>query len=149
MGRESVKIYDSFEFAPSVEANEEAGILAQAAEDRYDFETFFKKFDRHFGVHNCRNIKGQEFLNSKWQNLSIIDYISEIKRKAEHCQYGDQKEGFICDMIINGINDAKCTEKLMEIPSDHLSLDRVIQVYRQVELTNLHLKSSAKLFVRC
>ena len=29
-----------------------------------------------------------------------------LKRKAEHCKYGDQKEGFICDMIINGIDDS-------------------------------------------
>ena len=64
-----------------------------------------------------------------------MDYISEIKCKAEPCQYGDQNNGFICDMIINGINDAKCSEKFMEISSDQLPLDCMIQICRQVELT--------------
>jgi hypothetical protein len=141
MGRECVKIYDSFEWAEEIEADEGRGIVGVAAEDRYDLETVFRKFDSHFGVHNYRNIKRQEFLNTKRGSMSIMDYISELKRKAEHCQYGDHKEGFICDMIINGINDKKCSEKLMEIPADQLTLDRVIRTCRQVELTSAHVKS--------
>ena len=62
-----------------------------------------------------------------------MDYISELKRKAEFCEYGEQKEGLICDMIINGVSDRKCSEKLMEIPAADLNLDRVIQTCRQVE----------------
>ena len=60
-----------------------------------------------------------------------MDYISELKRKAEHCEYGDQREGLICDMVINGVNDKKCSEKLMEIPVGELTLDKVIQTCRQ------------------
>lgn len=44
-------------------------------------------------------------------------------------------------MIINGINDKKCSEKLMEFPADQLTLDKVISTCRQVELTSAHLKS--------
>lgn len=47
-----------------------------------------------------------------------MDIIAELKRKAEHCQYEEQKEGFICDIVINGVNDPKCSEKFMEIPDD-------------------------------
>ena len=141
MGRECVKIYDSFAWAPEVVANQDAGIAAVPAEDKYHLETVFTKFDRHFGVHNYRNIKRQEFLNTKRGNLSIMDYISELKRKAEHCQYGEQKEGLICDMIINGVNDTKCSEKLMEIPVTQLTIERVVQVCRQIELTTSHIKS--------
>ena len=141
MGRDCVKIYDAFEWAPAVLADEDHGIEARDAEDKYDLATVFAKFDRHFGVHNYRNIKRQEFLNTRRGNLSIMDYISELKRKAEHCQYGDQKEGLICDMIINGINDKKCSEKLMELPASELKLEKVIQVCRQVELTTSHLKT--------
>ena len=141
MGRECVKIYDAFEWAPAVEADEEHGIVGRPAEDKYDLDTVFRKFDGHFGVHNYRNIKRQEFLNTKRGNMSIMDYIAELKRKAEHCQYGEQKEGLICDMIINGVNDKKCSEKLMELPADQLNIDRVMQICRQVELTTAHLKT--------
>ncbi|KAH3820843.1 hypothetical protein DPMN_122592 [Dreissena polymorpha] len=68
-------------------------------------------------------------------------YIAELQRKAEYCQYGAQKDGFICDMIINGINDKKCSEKLMEIPADQLTLERVIQTCRHIELTNARIRT--------
>lgn len=70
-----------------------------------------------------------------------MNYISELKRKAELCEYGQQKEGLICDMIINVVNDMKFSQKLMEIPAGELTLDKVIQTCRQVELTNAHLKT--------
>lgn len=141
MGRECVKIYDAFEWAPEIVADEKHGIAGKAAEDRHGLDTVFAKFDGHFGVHNYRNIKRQEFLNTRRGNMSIMDYISELKTKAEHCQYGEQKDGLICDMVINGVNDKKCSEKLMEIPADSLTIDRVVQVCRQVELTSAHLKT--------
>lgn len=141
MGREAVKIYDSFTWAPQIEEDRDNNIEAQPGENKHDLQTVFKKFDRHFGVHNYRNIKRQEFLKTRRGKNTIMDYISELKRKAEFCEYGEQKEGLICDMIINGVNDMKCSEKLMEIPAGELTLDRVIQTCRQVELTNVHLKN--------
>ena len=42
-------------------------------------------------------------------------------------------------MIINGVNDRKCTEKLIEIPAAQLTLEKVIQTWRQVELTAAHI----------
>lgn len=141
MGRECVKIYDSFVWAPEVRADEDRGIEHREAEDKYNLNTVLAKFDHHFGVHNFRNIKRQEFLSTKRGNMSVMDFIAELQRKAEYCQYGDHKDGFICDMIINGINDKKCSEKLMEIPAAELTLDRVIQTCRHIELTKAHIKT--------
>ena len=117
MGHEAIKIYDAFTWAAAVQANADAGIEAREAVDKHNLETVFGKIDKHFGVHNYRNIKRQEFLNTKRGKNSIMDYISELKRKAEFCEYGEQKEGLICDMIINGVSDRKCSEKLMESTS--------------------------------
>ena len=128
MGREAVQIYDSFEWAGE-------------GADRYDIDAVLRNFDRHYGVHSIRNVKRQEFLNTKRGNMSIMDYIATLKRKAEHCHYGDQKEGFICDMIINGLNDSKCSEKLMDLPAGDLKLEKVIEICRNVELTTAHLKT--------
>jgi hypothetical protein len=141
MGREAIRIYDSFEWAPGAPADEGNAIEEIEAEDKHNVEHVFIKFDRHFGVHNFRNIKRQELLNTKRGAMTIMDFISELKRKAEHCEYGDQREGFICDMIINGVNDAKCSERLMEIPAANLTLEKVTQTCRQIELTMAHLKS--------
>ena len=59
--------------------------------------------------------------------------------------HGDQKESLICDMIINGVNDAKVSEKLMEIPTHQLTLVKVIQLCQHIEVTAAHLKSLDKL----
>ncbi|KAH3862688.1 hypothetical protein DPMN_025661 [Dreissena polymorpha] len=126
---------------PKVLADEDNGIAHRPAEDRYDLDTVLTKFDHHFGVHNFRNIKRQEFLITKRGQLCVMEYIAELQRKAEYFQYGAQKDGFICDMIINRINDKKCSEKIMEIPADQLTLERVIQTCRHIELTNAHIKT--------
>ncbi|KAH3816304.1 hypothetical protein DPMN_117817 [Dreissena polymorpha] len=51
------------------------------------------------------------------------------------------QEGFICDMIINGIGDKRTSEKLMEIPADQLTKERVIETCRHVELTSADMKT--------
>lgn len=53
-------------------------------------------FDIHYGAHDKRNMERQQFLNAKRYNKT---------------KYGDQREGFICDMIINSVNDRKCANE--------------------------------------
>lgn len=79
MGRDSIKIYDSFTWREAVEGEE--GREGSPAEDKYNLETVLEKFDAHFGVHTYRNIKRQEFLNTRRGTLSIMDYIADLKRK--------------------------------------------------------------------
>ncbi|KAH3746460.1 hypothetical protein DPMN_180868 [Dreissena polymorpha] len=83
MSRECVNIYDSFVWMPEVLADQDNGIAHRPAEDRYDLDNVRTNFDHHFGVHNFRNIKRQEFLNTKRGQLSVMDYIAELQRKAE------------------------------------------------------------------
>ena len=80
MGRECVKVYDSFVWMPKVLVDEDSGIAHRPEEDRYDLVTLLTKFDHHFGVHNFRNIKRQEFLNTKRCQLSVIYYVAELQR---------------------------------------------------------------------
>ena len=73
-----------------------------------------------------------------------MNFISVLRAKAKYCTYGDLEESIIVDMIINRVNDSKCTEKLMELSDDQLTINNVIRVCRQVELTQAHLKSLEK-----
>ena len=148
MGLEHVATYDTFMWAPAipaVAADEARGIAAQPevpAEDKYHLETVFAKFDAHFGVHHYRSIKHQDCLScTRGPKQSVQSFISDLKRKAQHCDYGDCEEGLIVDMLINRVRDQKITEKLMELPDDQLTLSTAIRICRQVELTNSHLQS--------
>lgn len=147
MGIECIKIYDTFEWAPeipAVEANVENNIEARPAvpaEDKHNLEHVLLKFDQHWGVQRYRTIKRQEFLaTARKENQTIMDYIAELKRKAEHCDFRDNKDSFICDKIINSVNNEKCSERLLDLPDDELTLNKVTQICRQVELTTAHLK---------
>ena len=42
-------------------------------------------------------------------------------------------------MVINRVKDRKCTEKLMELTDGDITLNNVIRICRQVELTRSHL----------
>lgn len=141
MGAEAVKAYDTFEWAPAVEADADNNIEARAAEDRYDLDTVFMKFDTHFGIRRYKAVKRQEFLDTKRKtNQTISEFISDLKQKADLCEYGPQKNAFICDKIINSVNDNKLIERLLDIPDDDLTLDRVTTICRQYELAQTHLR---------
>ena len=148
MGKTHIDTYDTFTWAEeiaAVDANAEHDIEARArvpAEDRYNLETVFTKFDAHFGVHRFRSIKRQEFLHStRGPKQTIMSFISELKGKARHCNYGASEEGMIVDMLINKCNDSKCTERLMELADEQLTINNATRICRQVELTQSHLKS--------
>jgi len=148
MGSDHVVTYDSFIWAPAVaavpadEANGIAEIPEIPAEDKYNLQTVFAKFDSHFGVHRYRNIKRQEFLSTQRQpGQSIMTFISDLRAKARYCDYGALEEGIIIDMVINRVSDAKCTERLMELDDNDLTMNNVIRICRQIELTQAHVKS--------
>ncbi len=148
MGMEAVRIYDTFEFmeaVAAVEADPDNGIVAvpgRAGENKHDLDTVFKKFDQHWGTGSYRALKRQEFLDIKrTEGQSIMDYITHLKREAEHCDFGAVKESFICDKIINSVQDSRCSERLLELADSDCSLERVIQICRQTELTRAHIKT--------
>ena len=135
------------EGVPAVVANADEGIEARAAipgEDKYNLNHVFVKFDEHFGVHRYRSIERQEFLKTtRGSKQSMMSFIVELK-KAEYGDYGEKKDSFFCEMVINKINDSWCTEWLMELPDRELTLDNVIRICRQVELTKSNVDSLSK-----
>ena len=148
MGMDAIRTYDTFDWSPAVEAvaeDADAGIVAveaRAAEDQYDLDTVFHKFDQHFGVRSFRSMKRQAFLDIKRKkDQSIMDFVAELKREAELCEYGDLKESLICDKLINSVDDSRCSERLLELADHELTLGRVVQICRQTELTRAHMKT--------
>ena len=139
MGKDAVKIYDTFEWAPAVEATETAP--ARPAEDKHNLDHVLRKFDAYFGVKKFRSLKRQEFLDVKRKtNEPIMDFITRLRSKAEHCEYGEQKDAFIVDKVINGIGEERCVERLLEVPDNELNLQKVIEICRQHELQETHKK---------
>ena len=152
MGKDCIDIYDGFEWEPArvaVEAdvgNGIAAVAARPAEDKNDLAVVKKKFDIYFGVQRYRARKRQEFLdtqrkkdsNGKLEN--IMRFVTDLKKKAEFCDYGDMKEEFIVDKLINGCKDSELSKTLISLPDDDLTLPKAISVCRQHEMTSSHVK---------
>lgn len=47
-------------------------------ENKNDLNIVFCKFNRYYVVYNYSNIKFKEFINMKWGNKIIMDYIFEF-----------------------------------------------------------------------
>jgi hypothetical protein len=137
MGAAAVKIYDTFEWAPEVPAVSDTP--ATPAEDPHSLDTVLAKFDAYFGVKKYRSLKRQEFLDiHRKLGESIMDFITRLRAKADLCEYGAARDSFIVDKVINGVNEERCIERLLDVPDDELTLDRVIQVCRHHELQLAH-----------
>ena len=150
MGRDAIKLYDTFAWAAAVDAvdadvdRQIAAVVAKPAEDKYCLDTVFTKFDEQFGVHQFRAIKRQEFLDTTRGKMSIMKFIATLKDRAKYCDYGDKQDGFIVDMIINRVKDGKISERLIELNEDERTLNKAITICRQTELTSSHLKNIEK-----
>eukprot|EP00918_Siedleckia_nematoides_P091262 GHVU01200501.1.p1 GENE.GHVU01200501.1~~GHVU01200501.1.p1 ORF type:complete len:147 (+),score=11.25 GHVU01200501.1:591-1031(+) len=77
-----------------------------------------------------------------------MDFVAVLKQKADLCDFGDMKNSFICDKIIHGVRDVKCSERLLDLRDDELSLEKVIAICRQTEMTKASSSRSVRQFQR-
>lgn len=141
MGDEAIRLYSTFTFNPAVAADEDAGIVAQPAEDKNDLETVLRKFDGHYGCKKYRNVRRQAFLNRQQADgESIMNFIADLKHKIKDCEYGDAAESILCDRIIQGIRDEHVKTRLLDLTDDELTVDNAIRICRASELTSHQVK---------
>ena len=100
----------------------------------------FRKFDEHFEVNKFRALKRKEFLQCvRQEGQAVMEFIAEIKLKAEFCEYGDMKDRMIVDMIINNVDDSQITARLIELSDQELTLPHVTSVCSKIEVTMKHV----------
>ena len=89
----------------------------------------FKNFDNYFTPK--KNITYQRyrfFSYNQNDGQSIDSYATELRTRADHCDFGDLKDSLIRDKIIIGIRDSKTQERLLR--ESVLSLDKALQICR-------------------
>ena len=60
-------------------------------------------------------------------NENIDQYVTELRRLAKDCAYGDLTEEMIRDRIVCGTSDARVKEKLLQ--AETLDLPKAINIY--------------------
>ncbi|RVE48416.1 hypothetical protein evm_006977 [Chilo suppressalis] len=77
------------------------------------------------------------FARNQKQGENFIYYLSEIKKLALTCNFGDLRDGLIRDKLINGIIDPKLRERLLREPD--LTLERCIEMCKTTEIATGYL----------
>jgi hypothetical protein len=79
------------------------------------------------------------FFNCKQKpNENIESFVTTLKTKAQVCQFGEQEESLVRDLLIIGINDNALKERLLM--EHNLKLDTAIQYCRAKEESVSHVK---------
>lgn len=108
-------------------------ISLQIPEDRKDkYDDVKRASELHFIVK--RNVIYDRAIfnrRSQGETESVDEYITDLYRLAEPCEYGVLKEDFIRDRLVVGLRDIKLSER-MQLISD-LTLEIAVRIAKQSE----------------
>ena len=101
-------------------------------DDRKKYDSVLLQFDKFFKVR--RNVIFERAVlnrRNQQQGESVEQYIVELYKLAETCEYGTMTPELIRDRLIVGILDSELSERLQLIPD--LSLENAKEMVRQSE----------------
>ena len=75
----------------------------------------------HYGPAPSKRVQRYHF-NNRTQGAaeSINQYVAELRRLAQHCQFGTQLDDMLCDRVIVGVRDDDLRRKLLAQPDTGL-----------------------------
>lgn len=124
MGDEAVDIHDTFSYSEG--------------EDENKFDIVLAKFDKY-----CQPRKNvifdrfKFFSRSQEPNETVDKYVTELKKLANPCDFGDQLENLIRDRLVLGIADKNVQERLLR--DADLKLDKALNHCRSSEQSKKQL----------
>ena len=103
-----------------------------SADERKVYNTVLEKFDEFFKVRKNITFERARFnWRSQGDSEASEQFITDLYRLAEDCEYGDLKDQMIRDRIVVGIRDRALSEKLQMDPD--LTLEKAKTQVRQRE----------------
>lgn len=105
-----------------------------------DFEVVMYKFDKHFRPK--KNVTFQRykfFTSSQKEGQKVEDFVTDLRAKANHCEFEQLKESLIKDILVCGVASTQVQERLLREP-EPLHLDRAIEICRSAEETKYQIE---------
>ena len=89
-------------------------------------------------------VKMRDKFNTRVQrsNENIDQYVTELRRLAKDCAYGDLAAEMIRDRIVCGTSDARVQGKLLQ--AETLDLPKAINIARGIEISTHQMKDLAE-----
>ena len=120
IGERAREIYYTFTFADAADAMKLEPVIA--------------KFDEYMNPKkNIPYLRYKFFSYNQIEGQSIDDYVTELKLKSSHCEFGTLKASLIRDRIVAGVKEKKVQERLLREPE--LTLEKAIDICRAADET--------------
>ena len=122
VGREGMKLYNTFVW------DNEA--------DKLKTDTVVAKFKEHCVPKTNRAYERYKFWQrAQGQYETFAVYLTDLRKMASGCEFGNQHDSLICDRIVCGITSDSLREKLLR--KDDLTLENAIKICQADEVTRL------------
>ena len=106
-------------------------------ETQMTYETVKRRFETHFeGRTNTIFERARFNKRVQGETETVIDFIEDLHKLSETCDFGELKEELIRDRIVVGIKDSTLARKLMQ--DDALTLDKAINAAKTAEMVQFH-----------
>ena len=126
VGPDTLEVYNTFSWEDADDKSKVAKILEKF--EAYCVPRKNITWERH--VFNTRNQRDGE---------TIDQYVTDLKTKAQTCEFKDLKDSLIRDRIVCGIHCDKTRSRLLREPD--LTLQKAIDICRANETTSSQMKS--------
>ena len=113
-------------------------LLAPAKPTEKTYEELVRELTNHYSPPPSEVMQRFRFNSrERKESESIAEYMAELRRLAEGCNYGDSLEKMLRDRLIWGVRDTNIQKKLL--PEADLTLERAIQLAQSTETAEKNL----------
>lgn len=114
--------------------------LPEATRNANNYDVLLDGFENYFAPLANITVSRHKFHSCVRNHGETVDeFITNLKVLAGDCDFGNNKDEWIRDRIVYGINDVKVQERLLR--EQNLTLQRAIAIARAAEAANLHMKT--------
>ena len=107
--------------------------------DNMKLKKVIEKFDEYMSPKkNITYMRFRFFSYNQVDGQSVDEYVTKLKSRSEHCEFGELKNSLIKDKIVLGVNTKKVQERLLR--EAELSLEKAIQICRAAENVKMQAK---------
>ena len=109
----------------------------QIQEDDMNYKNVVEQFASHF-VGRSNIIFERARFNKRVQGKkeSVLDFVEDLYKLADSCQFGSLKDELIRDRIVVGIRNANLSQRLMQ--DEKLTLDKAVREVKSSEFVKHH-----------
>ncbi|XP_073966944.1 uncharacterized protein, partial [Choristoneura fumiferana] len=112
-------------------------IVDQFKEKCTTLEGVIKKLDEHFKTKKNVTVERHRFFTREQKEYESIDqYVFELRKLAQSCEFGELYDGLIKDRLICGVTSAAIRERLLR--EDDLTLNKALELCRAAIVSRMY-----------